>query len=375
MENVGLFYLKTGGGHYSAAQALAKQMNDDRSIGAEPVLINPIENNQFLKNILEGGYGKLSNDFKYLWPALYNIHKSDQMILFIQSLMQMILADNIEKQIKVRKIQRIVILHFLLIKPVETALRRNGWEIPTVTVILDPFTAHPIWYTGNNFPIYCFSDQVVHDIINKGDNSKPINLYPVILDPKFSSGEVEEKTESTMEKYNFNPSRKRILIMGGGEGGGRKSQFLLQYLVTHDYGFEIIFVCGKSEKLYKSTRKIVEESGRDDIFLFGFVNMINELINVSDVVITKAGPASIMETLFMGKPLIVYDYMYGQEEGNIDFIERNKLGVFESEPERIVSAIEYVMKPSYLDEFKKHLSELNLENGTEPIAKAIMSET
>ncbi|XP_076931540.1 monogalactosyldiacylglycerol synthase 3, chloroplastic-like [Bidens hawaiensis] len=47
-----------------------------------------------------------------------------------------------------------------------------------------------------------------------------------------------------------------------------------------------------------------------------------------DCIITKAGPGTIAEALTRGLPLILNDYIPGQEKGNVPYVVNNGAGVF-----------------------------------------------
>ena len=51
-------------------------------------------------------------------------------------------------------------------------------------------------------------------------------------------------------------------------------------------------------------------------------------MSACDVVVTKAGPGTIMEAVALGKPLILTGAVGLQEEGNIGFVTEAQLGVF-----------------------------------------------
>ena len=55
-------------------------------------------------------------------------------------------------------------------------------------------------------------------------------------------------------------------------------------------------------------------------------------MSACDVVVTKAGPGTIMETATLGKPLILTGAVGMQEEGNIGFVTEARLGFFCPDP-------------------------------------------
>lgn len=58
-----------------------------------------------------------------------------------------------------------------------------------------------------------------------------------------------------------------------------------------------------------------------------------------DVIITKAGPGTISEALICGLPLVLNAFVPCQEEGNIPYVTENKVGVFETKPQKVAQII------------------------------------
>ena len=54
--------------------------------------------------------------------------------------------------------------------------------------------------------------------------------------------------------------------------------------------------------------------------MYGFVNNMEQLMIAADVVITKAGPGTIMEAAALCRPLLLTGAVGLQEEGNINFV-------------------------------------------------------
>jgi UDP:flavonoid glycosyltransferase YjiC (YdhE family) len=83
----------------------------------------------------------------------------------------------------------------------------------------------------------------------------------------------------------------------------------------------------------------------EHVHIYGFVNNMEELMGASDLVITKAGPGTLMEALVIGRPVIVTEAIGMQERGNIDFVLNHELGAFCPTTDRIVPAVGEIMQP------------------------------
>jgi len=97
-----------------------------------------------------------------------------------------------------------------------------------------------------------------------------------------------------------------------------------------------------------------------------------DFINVSDCVITKSGPATVMETLSAGKPLILASYVRGQELGNMLYVVNNNLGWYIPKPRKIIKKVkELIADDSLLRSIEKKIDTMHIQNGLEPIADFI----
>jgi 1,2-diacylglycerol 3-beta-galactosyltransferase len=61
--------------------------------------------------------------------------------------------------------------------------------------------------------------------------------------------------------------------------------------------------------------------------VLGFTDKIPEYFRAVDLLVTKAGPGALAEANAAQLPIIVYDYVPGQERGNVDFVRANGLGL------------------------------------------------
>jgi len=63
-----------------------------------------------------------------------------------------------------------------------------------------------------------------------------------------------------------------------------------------------------------------------NIYVLPFTKEIAPYMAAADVIMGKAGPNMLFEAVTLGKPFIATSYIPGQEEANLEFIRRYKLG-------------------------------------------------
>ncbi|HEX2620381.1 MAG TPA: glycosyltransferase, partial [Phototrophicaceae bacterium] len=75
------------------------------------------------------------------------------------------------------------------------------------------------------------------------------------------------------------------------------------------------------------------------IHIYGFVTNMPRLMAGADMLVTKAGPATICEACIAGLPVILSDAIPGQEDGNIDYVVENHIGVYAPNPSKVANAV------------------------------------
>lgn len=375
-KNYQFFYLKTGGGHLAPAKALAKKISGKTSGNVQTVLVDGLDGGKpWLKKIVEDGYRTSVNNAKWVFEFLYFLNKIELVARLSAWIICRFTYKSIERKIVENPPEKIIILHFFLIKPVVKTVRKHKLNIPIITVVTDPYTAHPIWFIEkNNREFIVFSEELKKKILQKKKNvDLKVTVFPFILDDIFSKPMTESEVIGAKLRYGYSLKKKSLLIVGGGDGipKGRKILKQLRNINTH---IEIILVCGHNKKLYDYALKLKEKYSLDNLKIYEFVDFIYDLINISDVVITKCGASTFMEILLMKRIPVVNNYIWEQELGNVDFIRKNKLGIYEKRISKLPKIIDEVIADANLyGLYTANINNIKLENGTEKVANYIIN--
>jgi processive 1,2-diacylglycerol beta-glucosyltransferase/1,2-diacylglycerol 3-beta-galactosyltransferase len=279
----------------------------------------------------------------------------------------------LEQTILNEKPDKIIIFHFFLIQPIFKILKKNNLNTEVYIVVTDPFTPHPMWFMWGTINFIVFSEQLKERINNKF--SKDISIaFPFVLDNKFSGKMSEESVASTKSKLGFEKNQKVILILGGGDGIP-KGKRILEELLKAKLNTQIAIVCGKNEVLLYSSTKLKEKFQAENLKIYGYVDFIYELINISDVVITKCGASTIMEILNLGKVSVVNDYIWEQEQGNIDYLQEKKLGIYEPKLKRLPQVVKNLLEDENLNStYKLNIENEKIENGVKKLSEFLTDD-
>ncbi len=365
-------YLKTGGGHVAPAKAVAQYLNNQHGEETEVILYDGFENSRRLLTFtVEDGYRILQNKAKWIYEFIYALHKLKPVSSLTKLLISLFIKNNFVRLIEREKPDKIVLFHFMTIRPVFAALKRLKTDIPVEIIVTDPFSAPPIWFTEKNHNFIVFSDELKQRLLREGMQDKKINVFPFILNERFSGPPKEEEVNVYKKKYS-NRRDKILLILGGGDGLPH-GIFILKNILKSGGDYEVIIVCGRDKDLYRMAMELKDSNKYPNLMVYGYVDFVYELLSASDIVITKGGASSIMEILMMQKIPVVNSYLWEQEKGNVEFAVKNGLGIYESNVKEIPFIINKLFNDKALfDEYKNRLAKMQIKNGTKEVAEYLL---
>ncbi len=386
-ERILFLYLATGGGHISTARALAAEFN--RRYSPEEVethLLDGIPPGAALWRVLiEGGYRFSTLVIPVFWKILYRIgtipifmHGNSQSMILIS-------CAHIRRYIRKHRITRIVNLHFLMNTPLYRALRQLGrLDMPAVTVVSDPFTCHPIWFFRQFTSLIVFSKRIWKQALEYLPwfgvpsrllpREREVRIFPPVINSQFDKRLSREDCLKLKLKHGFSPEKPLILIIGGGEGLPGGERCLRAILAAAETHIHVAFICGRNVSQYKRIQHIAENYPQTTIKAYGFINFVYELMNMADIILAKAGPATIFEALMLGKPLIITKRIYGQEQGNVNFVINRGYGWYIIRPGNLMTKIrEILTNPEITHQIVSHITEGSITNGTSRIVDYIIT--
>jgi processive 1,2-diacylglycerol beta-glucosyltransferase/1,2-diacylglycerol 3-beta-galactosyltransferase len=386
-QRIMFLYLHTGGGHISASKALARDIesryNPDE---VEVHIVNgagPTKNAN--RKFIEDGYTMASSAFPFLWPPQYALGSYRPVMSYVTNHMRLTCTEVIERYIVEHDINKVVVLHFMLLAPLRSALSRLGKSgMPIITIVLDPFTVHNMWTFRQYGPMIVFSEEAKRRVLRrlrkfalKGSPAAlpepPVTIMPPILDRRFATSLSAEENVRNREALGFSNDKPLILLAGGGDGLPQ-GELYLTALGIAKLDIQVAMVCGKNRAQYDICTVLAKLNTKKNIKVYGFVSNMYELMNMADIAIAKGGPATVFEILALHKPLIIMKHLYGQEKGNVDFVVRHGLGWYENTPQRLVRRLTQLLeKPETFNEVRKRLVKLQIGIGTQDISDHIMN--
>jgi processive 1,2-diacylglycerol beta-glucosyltransferase/1,2-diacylglycerol 3-beta-galactosyltransferase len=368
------FYLKTGGGHLAPAKSIAQYIEKKFKGKAEVVLADGLENGSLISHLgLESSYRFTQSQAKWFFELSYALNKMIPLVaMFTIWFVNLFIEYHLKRKIFSEKPDRIVVFHFFLIRSVLNTLKKKNIDIRPLVVVTDPYTAPPLWFMHKNKVDYIvFSEEVREFAISRKINPENIYVFPFVLDRKFSGKIEQKKIKPLKEKMGYDKDKKIVLIMGGGDGiprGGR----ILKKIILSKTDAQVAIVCGRNRKLFTWANFYRKKYNARNLKIYTFIDFVYELLNISDIVITKCGASTFMEILFAGKIPVINSFIWEQEKGNVEFVERNELGIYEPDVNKLPQIINSLISDEKLyNVYINNIKKAKLVNGADAVAEFI----
>jgi len=190
-------------------------------------------------------------------------------------------------------------------------------HVPLITVITD-YTVHSHWVHPGVDQYIVACSEVKESLEFWGIKAQRIDVTGIPVSPKFE-GDVDRGR--IISRLGFNPDLPIFLLMGGSYGILKSAKRICEKLADSLVPVQSIIVCGKNERLYHSLEAVITQA-RNPMVRLAYVHNIEELMSVSDLIITKAGGLTVSEALTKHLPLVIFKPIPGQEEENAQFVQR-----------------------------------------------------
>jgi len=273
--------------------------------------------NQRINTIIKNVYSEIIKYIPKLWGRLYYKTAKVQPRSKSQHFLNQLGRSEFLKYIQVFKPDFIVCTYPTVSSILAQLRLEQLFQVPVITVITD-YTVHSHWvHQGvDGYVVAC--TEVRESLVSWGIKAQRIHVTGIPVSPKFE-GEMDRGHIIT--KLGLKSDLTTFLVMGGSYGVLKSAKRICKKLADSLVPVQAIIVCGKNKKLYLSLEEVIAQ-GRNLMIRFEFVDNVEELMSVSDLIITKAGGLTVSEALTKHLPLVIYKPIPGQEEENAHFVQR-----------------------------------------------------
>ena len=375
MKKILILYCQYGGGHLSAAKNL-KEYIDENYENVEVILFDFMKYiNKVIDKVGVKAYSEINKNIPWLWGKIY-YHTQDPIFERIFSLSNKIVSYKVAKIFKQENPDIIISTHFFASHICSILKKKNKINAKIGTVLTDygedPYNE---WISGHEYMDYIFvaHSEMKKTLLNKGVNENKIFDTGIPISNKFLT---HCNKSEIFKELNLQENKKTILFFGGGEMGLGKSSTseIFETLVNKFENYQIITIAGKNENLKNHFEEIVVKANRENsVKVLGFTNKVAELMQISNVVITKPGGLTTTECLVSNLPIIAINPIPGQETENAEFLEKNGCAIWLKKDYNIFNTLNYILNDeSELLKMKENTKLIAKPNSTKDICKIIL---
>jgi processive 1,2-diacylglycerol beta-glucosyltransferase len=309
-------YASVGAGHFKAAEAVYKHLSPDKNLSVS--LVDVLEQSHpFFRNLYRSSYDFMVKHFPSLWAGCFFITQARVLRPVIQPLHSAI------NRVYTKKFLRNVIAlnpdyilstHFLPSQLAAYLKTKNKIQSRIFTVITD-FGLHSFWVAPGTDRYFVASDYTKARLVREGVDPQDIQAAGIPVDYKFLRTIARKET---CAKLGIEENKFTALVMTGSFGIGPLEEIV--DLLHRD--IQLLVVCARNKRLYLR----LKNKNYPAVKIFAFIDNTEELMAVSDVIVTKPGGLTIAELLAREIVPVFICAIPGQEEKNIQVLASYGIG-------------------------------------------------
>ncbi len=308
MSKILIFVSKTGGGHISLAEALRDRLADRHTVE----LVDP------QPGLIHTHYRLVSRHALWMWAAEFRFSDTPGRAGAAHRTYARLVSGPVEETLRRTRPDLVLSTYPFLTCEVTAVMRRLGMRAPFAMLFSDPNGVHQTWLSERTaHAVLAPTRETYAQALAAGFPAQRLHLSGWPVRAQFYRASPYSRQE-TLARLGLDPDHFTIFLQGGGEGAARFVRTVEAALAVPSV--QVILATGTNNSLYNRLR------GMPRLFALPFTPEIAPYMAAADVVMGKAGPNMLFEAVTLGKPFIATAYIPGQEQANLEFIERHGLG-------------------------------------------------
>ena len=307
-RNILLLTSRTGGGHISLSEALRDRLEQHYSLE----IVDP------QPRFFHLHYRLLSRYALWLWSAEFRLSDTPRQAFLTHRLFTPLVARELKRLIAHLQPVMIITTYPFLTYEVMQVLTNTNTHIPFVMLFADPNSIHASWLTERRAAAVLAPTRETYEMaLASGFDHARLHLVGWPVRTQFASAVAEARRDEVLTRIGLDPTCFTVFLQGGGEGAAQFGQTVKRVL---GLGLQVILATGTNSSLLTQFKSV------QHLAALPFTKEIAPFMAAADVVMGKAGPNMLFESVTLGKPFVVTTYIPGQEEANLEFIRRHQLG-------------------------------------------------
>lgn len=335
--NALILTVSAGGGHTKAAESL-KEYIEQRNPSSNTQIVDMLKYaSPVIDKLVIGGYLKTVKTTPALYGKLYDLSETKSNLSHLSYPVGKMLSSKTQELINSHNPSIIVCTHPFALQLLQAVEKKHLPNCPIVAVITD-FAIHDFW-VFDGVDAYVVANQALkNDLVDRGIPEDTIYPFGIPISKSFL--EHRDKTQ-ILKNYGLKEDLLTILVAGGSLGYGEIKD-VIKHLSLSKIPLQIMVLAGKNNKLKADLEKQSELVPKN-IKVFGFIDRVSDLMDASDLIITKPGGLTISEALVKQLPIFLMSPIPGQERRNAEFLLNFGAAISVSKPENIENCLRIIL--------------------------------
>ncbi len=365
-----IFATKTGGGHWSPALAIAEEISRQTHDGYQIEVIDALYSRPNSRLTVDYAYSLMIRRYTPLWRVFFYTTNNRVALRAGMTFLYGMTRKNLAGTLKSGPCPVAVIsTNSIIHRPITRLLQSQYPQVPFISVVTDPVKIHKAWVHEPARLVLVPSAMARQALIEMGQPPEVILETGLPVSRNFYPATPEEK-RTLRHDLNLDANKPTVLIMHGAEG--HMNVYRNAKAIDREFGGRVqqIIVCGKNTALKE---KMDAGGFGAHVKIYGFSNQISTLMHASDLLITKAGALTISEGLACGLPILISQFLPGQEEGIPEWLEEKQAGMSAFTVQAVVNGMtQLVNNPALLKKYAENARALGRPDAALHAAQAIL---
>lgn len=330
-----LLYISEHSGHHCASNAIEGALKAiDHS--AQTLNINSFNyTNPILEKVINRAYMGVVKRTPEIWDYLYDNPKVLKNTQKLRELFHKFNTGKLKNLLDEFKPDVVICTQAFPCGMVADYKKTFGLDIPLVGVLTD-YAPHSYWIYNNVDRYIVPSPATGKKLIDDGVDPSKVMVYGIPIEPRFAN---KHDRGGLCRKFGLDTSKPCVLIMGGTQGLGPIKE-IVKVLDHSHIDVQLIVACGTNKKLW---RWIKGGHFHKKLLRFAYSDNIDELMELSTLIITKPGGITTAEALTKGLPMLIINPLPGQEAMNTKFLLSEGVAIKTESPQDAVVLVEELL--------------------------------
>jgi processive 1,2-diacylglycerol beta-glucosyltransferase len=236
----------------------------------------------------------------------------------------------------------------------------NGSNPRRIVCVTDSITINSIWYRCSSDYFLLANEQTADVVANAGVDRALLRVFGFPVSPRFAELPVRSS----------GPPWRILQMINAGQG---LAVGLTPWLVGIP-NTQLTVTVGRDEKLQRKV-ELIRDASAQKFTIIGWTTELPQLLASHHILVSKAGGATVQETIAAACPIIINQIVPGQEEGNAQLITQTNSGAVGLTNDEVMATLTraFADDGSLLREWSANIAKISRPAASLEIAKFLLN--